>query len=778
MEKSLEIRNPSEQFALSSPHVVDLQKSPSSTASTSRQLYSHTLTWQQISPRVVGRPTQPPQINTPVQCVQIQQPPTSACRLEPYVGRKNGPSSSNMELSACRQSLDLEMSCNTEKTARGTTISSEGNIRSNYSKQNNTQTLDNTSTKYSPKRGEGLEWAKRILASCMPPQRPSPYCKEEVHQAYRAAVKRVIGILAIEPKIWKALSRMPHCLHYRGHILRPPITPYPPRNIEDDCLQMSLPSYKRSFPERPSPLRQSWVPISSSNHIAQSPIRTLAEDTSQLLPNRKRKREEDSESSMKLPAELLAAIADNVTGTSDLLSLGLTCKYLATTIFRFNLFYHTISGPLEQSSLWVYLIMNPRISRYIRRLQITKEEIANPKMRLRLPVDVGVNHPYKKPDNVVLLLWSYELFARALRQMVNLKAFEWSYNKTPIFANSGMGKEFSNLRILERVIQPQVPLNLSNASCDYISLFDTPVDPLDCGRSVVNFLTTCLRLKYLNLRINRQDFAHDLISLCRWPKLKVLLLSITRDYSERPTEELIEDFIRFHSDIISLKWHILFNNFIPLAILSLHPNSLPHLQALDGDDDSVRSIITNSCISPRPLKKIIGFPADRISWNQPEPTFQGVCKSSLRIVTIPVTSLAQLTSFAALFPNVECLNIMGSNMTKSASWPLSIFPLEGMNPTRDILTLFKKLRVVLGVRFQSYLCEPTLKIEGKDYTLFQMLFPHLEFCGVEDEDGIVITYRGSTHIEYDWFEVPLVPDRFLGRERDFTIREEYDRFTL
>ncbi|GJJ10779.1 hypothetical protein Clacol_005007 [Clathrus columnatus] len=117
-------------------------------------------------------------------------------------------------------------------------------------------------------------------------------------------------------------------------------------------------------------------------------------------------------------------------------------------------------------------------------------------------------------------------------------------------------------------------------------------------------------------------FAEEFVSRGRWPKLRTLSLSISEDPG---TAESIGDFIGFHSNIVSLEWHIEFGSddsddsddsdssgddlLYPkgkrLAITSLPPGSLPRLQALhaNGDlADLVRSLSTM-----KNLKLILGF---------------------------------------------------------------------------------------------------------------------------------------------------------------------------
>ncbi|GJJ10762.1 hypothetical protein Clacol_004990 [Clathrus columnatus] len=124
-------------------------------------------------------------------------------------------------------------------------------------------------------------------------------------------------------------------------------------------------------------------------------------------------------------------------------------------------------------------------------------------MRLPLDIDVRIDHSYQEPENTSLFVWDYELLGRALRQMVNLKAFEWSYGETPIFdVNSDVIHPFSNQCILEHV---------KGRDGLFVSLFDTPIlcsnnlisltliatdRAFNPGKPIANFLTTCHRLKF------------------------------------------------------------------------------------------------------------------------------------------------------------------------------------------------------------------------------------------------------------------------------------------
>ncbi|GJJ15500.1 hypothetical protein Clacol_009778 [Clathrus columnatus] len=421
---------------------------------------------------------------------------------------------------------------------------------------------------------------------------------------------------------------------------------------------------------------------------------------------------------MKLPVELLDIIIDNITETSTLFSLGLTCKHFAGVILPNHLLYHTICGRVEQTQLWNYLVLNPNVCRYIRRLEVT--EMYNPTMRLSSHI-YDIDPP--QPGNLSPLLWSYELIARALHQMINLKALEWNNAETPIFhAESDIGKKFSNLCFLGRM----------------------PGSPFSFRRMPLNG---------------------------RWPNLRILALSISYDHSEVPTTESIKDFISFHSNIVSLEWHISLRRSPRLSITSLPPGCLPHLRALDADKELIQSLIATACIPPRPLKKIINFPTEAELWEQPEISFQGINKPSLRVVSLAIRSLSQLTSFGDMFPNVECIDVGNSVSTGLWDEDLRHFRIPLMATER--LSCLKNLRVILGVQF---LHESMEDEENKDRLEWvNQLFPYVEFCA-DRSSGIVLTRRNNS-ISWKWVDIPLW-SKYLGREEDFTIPEERDHIAL
>lgn len=147
--------------------------------------------------------------------------------------------------------------------------------------------------------------------------------------------------------------------------------------------------------------------------------------------------------SMKLPFELVEIIIGHVTESADLLSFGLTCKSLAGVILPYHLFYHTVTASIYRGQIWHYFMMNPHLCRYIRRLEVSTS--SNPKMRLSdayVQLEVGHHIPF----HLIPGRPSQELFFQALCKMVNLRAFVWRHDYTPmIFEKTKIAKKFPNL---------------------------------------------------------------------------------------------------------------------------------------------------------------------------------------------------------------------------------------------------------------------------------------------------------------------------------------------
>ncbi|GJJ10763.1 hypothetical protein Clacol_004991 [Clathrus columnatus] len=387
---------------------------------------------------------------------------------------------------------------------------------------------------------------------------------------------------------------------------------------------------------------------------------------------------------------------------------------------------------------------------------------------MRLPfdadIDISVDHSYQGPYTLALL-WSYELLGKALRQMINLKAFEWLYPESLLFdVNSDVIQPFSN--------QGSSPKQIEGLG------LVTAADTFDSGKSVISFIRTCHELKYLKLQTNDQALVGDLMSLCRWPKLQVLNLDIADDPSEPPTEECIRDFIAYHSSLVSLTWYIsLHMNDLPLPILSF--NSLPHLVAVDGSADDIWPIILSPCTPPRPLEKITRFPTAAEFWSRPERSFQSISKSSLRIVAIAVKQVSQLTELAAHFPNIECINLTGSEIyQQSITWDDEA--PDAVKKALTSLSSFTNLRVILGFRFWDYREPEEMRETPRRREYFRWvhtLLPRLEFCSVGFRDGIEFIREGND-VSWKWFGLPSSSGEYArsNRERDFTIREERDQF--
>ncbi|GJJ10797.1 hypothetical protein Clacol_005025 [Clathrus columnatus] len=400
--------------------------------------------------------------------------------------------------------------------------------------------------------------------------------------------------------------------------------------------------------------------------------------------------------------------------------------------------------------------------------------------RFRVDAD-ATKHQLKMPDGASPLLWSYELIGRAMREMVNLKAFEWFPDKTPIFdVENSIVKGCPNLRVLKPV--PESPIELDSVPVDrlYVSLFETPImynmvsftvqslwDALDSGKAMMNFLTTCRQLEYLNLYISDQALVEDLILCGRWSNLRNLSLRIHQDHDTQPTEEATRDFVVFHSNLVSLTWHISFKNKenpndyserIQLIVTSLPSGSLPRLQVLDGNEDFVRTIVTTPCSPSRHLKKITNFPMDTKTWESPIWNLQGLNIYYLKIVTLSINSLSQLATFCLLFPNVECVDF-SEGLEK-------LFPTNWRNSN------------MLHVEDEDEIDKDEDNAESREeynHIIFSWIhsrLPKLEFCA-SDSWGVNFL-QTIFPVYWEWASVPM-EGFHAERERDFTVPEESDQ---
>ncbi|GJJ10745.1 hypothetical protein Clacol_004972 [Clathrus columnatus] len=357
-------------------------------------------------------------------------------------------------------------------------------------------------------------------------------------------------------------------------------------------------------------------------------------------------------------------------------------------------------------------------------------------MRLRY-VDVDhIDHPYKTSESS-----SHELISRALDKMVNLKALEWLYSKCPIFHTaSEVGKEFSKLRVpgLLRVTQGEF-------LCINIRHPDYALE--------IWFVSVSKDNQYLTLNVHNKALAEQLIS-CRWPHMQNLSLTINHDHGKVPTQRSVKEFIKFHVNL-----------------------------SLDGDSVLVWSIFSSPCIPPRPLKKIIGFPAESGVWQDPERIFQatGQCghggQSSLRIASFQARSLSQLTQFSGLFPNVECLDL-GVEISHGL-WDadLGIVRIPSKSEIAERLSFLKNLRVLLGVQLLNR--DETDEETKAHLKWIDKLFPHLEFwADYSSASGVRLTRRDGS-ISWKWVHIQQWEDCLLGKKEEFfSIPEESDQFVL
>ncbi|KAF8480710.1 hypothetical protein JB92DRAFT_2560244, partial [Gautieria morchelliformis] len=71
---------------------------------------------------------------------------------------------------------------------------------------------------------------------------------------------------------------------------------------------------------------------------------------------------------LRLPVEIIESIMLNVIGLSNLLSLGLTCRVLASILFSGHIQYYTVRAPIGRVDTWNHLIRNRTYARSVRHL--------------------------------------------------------------------------------------------------------------------------------------------------------------------------------------------------------------------------------------------------------------------------------------------------------------------------------------------------------------------------------------------------------------------------
>jgi hypothetical protein len=158
---------------------------------------------------------------------------------------------------------------------------------------------------------------------------------------------------------------------------------------------------------------------------------------------------------LHFPLEIIELIVLNIVGLSNLLSLSLTCRVLASIILPRHLRYHTVRASLAQADIWKHLIRNRTCARNVRQLEIVPDEAFSPSRYTPFfqaiiseedmaPDDSlypsDPSDPSNTSDKFLLQsnydLWRERLLVIALGGMSNLRSFAWLCDSPPVLSVS------------------------------------------------------------------------------------------------------------------------------------------------------------------------------------------------------------------------------------------------------------------------------------------------------------------------------------------------------
>lgn len=154
-----------------------------------------------------------------------------------------------------------------------------------------------------------------------------------------------------------------------------------------------------------------------------------------------------------------------------------------------------------------------------------------------------------------------------------------------------------------------------------------------------------------------------LVTSCRLPKLRVLLINIYRDRSPTtPLRTALNDFFAYHKCLTRLKWFVSLRLGVRLDV-DLAPHSLPNLEYLETDPEFTLLILSTPCHPPRRIRKITQFPLNTSTWTNPNSRLQGIDPSFLKTVSFRrILNLSDVSHFGAIFRNIEYLDISHSDV--------------------------------------------------------------------------------------------------------------------
>ncbi|KAF8588163.1 hypothetical protein K439DRAFT_1630001 [Ramaria rubella] len=486
----------------------------------------------------------------------------------------------------------------------------------------------------------------------------------------------------------------------------------------------------------------------------------------------------------RLPAEILDIIASDIVGFPDLLSFGLTSKALALAIFPRHIQYHTVCASVRHVQTWQHLVRNRSCAANIRHLEI-KEDSCDPSS-LSGPVHFEpdplldhIEYPASLQSQLKMDIWREELVILALHGMTNLRSFAWLRDCPPIV--TGTKGIWHALRDKENLVNVKLnemwhlapryartehglltiyPLLLSPLSTTFSNLvtFDLRCSP---GRAqsilnpkmtftpVIDLLVSCHDLQDISIvmeeasSLDHHRTVDDLFVRGRWPKLRSFRLLDVQASEEDTLHTALGSFFAFHDAIVHLvfKFFVAIDHIgIPLAG-DIQSHSLPMLSFLAADDWMVNLIMACPCSPPRMLETVGGLVLDEDFWNLSD-QLDGINKLSVHAVQIlSIQELEDLRLLAAVFPNVETLDLRYVDMEEELWDPHSATKRVMLHAEwAEILCHFPNLRFLHGFAFLV----PDAETEKQEIIKWVAdLFPKLEIFDSYNLGGTIELYRGS-----------------------------------
>ncbi|KAF8521703.1 hypothetical protein JB92DRAFT_2890357 [Gautieria morchelliformis] len=467
---------------------------------------------------------------------------------------------------------------------------------------------------------------------------------------------------------------------------------------------------------------------------------------------------------LRLPLEIIELIVLKVIGLSDLLSLSLTCRVLASILFSGHIQYHTVRASIGCVDTWKHLIRNRTYARSVRHLEIIPDTMGSDSFRPvkfledRVP-DNGQYPPGPSsqiPAELERDMWCERLLAIALRGMSNLRSLAWLRACPPILSgpediwSALCQKQYlSDVKLLEvgyrapsYAVSPPKDMEInirsllvSPISTTFFGLvrFDLTCSPIPFKGPamilpVVDLLVShCPHLENLTIMIefhgrppSSYPNVDNLFLLGKWPRLRILQLENFTLSLTPAMRVAVGSFFSNNLAIRHLVWFLYTGDYkIPDIIFP--PNCLPHLTFLYAEGQMIKEILSCPCSPPRPLEKLQGLTLDRTFWEQPDLSFQGVNKDALLALKInDIQRPDDLQLLGMLFPCIEYLDLETSSYFDDAGSVRCLSMADYANKLRP----FQNLRALYGTPFSSDDLEE--EIQAK-IVLLADIFPRLVF---------------------------------------------------